>query len=318
MSQKPVLLFVDDEERIVKLLKIMFRAEYEVHTALSGADALAIMETVDVDVIASDQRMPNMTGIELLSQVRERWPSTVRVLLTGYSDLVAIIGAVNEGEVFRFLNKPWNQQELRSVITEAVDVARGQRKLESAIPPVWQAAEPPAGDSFDSQPQFSIGSQLLAIDGVESDRQSVLEMFTRDYNVRGAASIREGLEIVRQEQIGVIVINAELEGTDVSELLAQIADSDPAITVVAMTANPNSDTIIKLINRGKIYRFAIKPLSPNLFRLAVNTAMREHHRRLADPRVIRRRMQRGAEGEDPDNAIYESFVQGLSRFTKVD
>ncbi len=309
MNDKPVLLFVDDEERIVRLLKIMFRGQYEVYTALNAHEALAIMETVPVDVVASDQRMPETTGIQLLAQIRERWPSTVRLLLTGYSDLVAIIGAVNEGEVFRFLNKPWSQSELRSVIAEAVETARSSRVTRQAVEPIWQ------GNKEGSQ--FSIASQLLAIEGCEADRQEVVEMFTYDYRVHAAGTIKEAIRILVQEQVGVIVANSQVDGVDITDLLAEVARIDPAITVVVMTASPQSDTIIKLINSGRIYRFAIKPLSPNLFRLAVNAAMREHHRRLADPRVVRRRMQRDAARESGNDEIYSSFVESLGRFTEV-
>ena len=305
MSEKPVVLFVDDEERIVRLLKIMFRDQYEVHTALSAREALGILETIPVDVLASDQRMPEMTGIQLLAQVRERWPDTVRLLLTGYSDLVAIIGAVNEGEVYRFLNKPWNQSELRAIIAEAAEFARGSRKIRQHVEPIWQ-------DNRD-EAQFSIASQLLAIDGCDADRQELVEMFTLDYRVHPASSIKEAIDIIAREQIGVIVSNAEIDGVNVTNLLAEVARIDPAITVVVLTATPQSDTIIKLINSGKIYRFAIRPLAPNLFRLAVHAAMREHHRSLADPRVGWQRMQTrdseresGSEGEDVDLVVGNS------------
>lgn len=308
MDDKPVVLFVDDEERIVRLLKIMFREQYEVYTALSAREALAILETVTVDVIASDQRMPEVTGIQLLAQVRERWPETVRLLLTGYSDLVAIIGAVNDGEVYRFMNKPWNQAELRAVIAEAIEVARSSRAHRQNIEPVWQGGK--------ETQQFSIASQLLAIDGCASDRQSVVEMFTFDFRVHSASTIKDAIEILGREQIGVIVSSAEVSGMDVTDLLAEVARIDPSITVVVMTENPNTDTIIRLINSGRIYRFAIKPLSPNLFRLAVNAAMREHHRRLADPRVVRRRLQSQAQ-EGGEEEILDSFVKSLSKFTEV-
>ncbi|GLU27937.1 MULTISPECIES: response regulator [Brucella/Ochrobactrum group] len=307
MTSKPVILFVDDEERIVKLLKIMFRNDYEVYTALGANDALAILETKTVDVIISDQRMPDMTGIQLLSQVRERWPNTVRLLLTGYSDLVAIVGAVNEGEVYRFINKPWNQSELRSVIAEAVEYAQESRKLEESIGSVWQN---------DGEPPFSVASQLLAIEGCEADRQDVVEMFTYDYRVHAVASLKDAISVLSQEEIGVIVTNAEVDGVDVTDLLSEIAQFDPAITVVVMTKTPHSDTIIKLINSGKIYRFAMQPLSPNLFRLAVHAAMREHHRRLADPRVVRRRKLRELH-KDGDNDVYTSLVESLRRFTEI-
>lgn len=309
MTEKPVLLFVDDEERIVRLLKMMFREDYEVYTACSAREALAILETVTVDVVASDQRMPEATGIELLAQVRERWPETVRILLTGYSDLVAIIGAVNEGQVYRFINKPWNQTELRAVIAEAGDKAQEARASRKNVGPIWQDDH--------GEPQFSIASQLLAIEGCDSERQEVVEMFTYDYRVHAAASIKEAVNLLLQEQIGVIVTNAKVDGVDMTDLLAEVARIDPAITIVVMTSSPQSDTIIKLINSGRIYRFAIKPLTPNLFRLAVNAAMREHHRRLADPRVVRRRMQRDAARDSGNDEIYQSFVSNLRRFTEV-
>jgi DNA-binding NtrC family response regulator len=310
MTDKPVVLFVDDEERIVRLLKTIFRTQYDVHTALSARDALAILETIPVDVIVSDQRMPEVTGIQLLSQVRERWPETVRLLLTGYSDLVAIIGAVNEGEVYRFLNKPWNQAELRAIVAEAADVSRSSRVTRQSIEPVWQ------GNNAD--PQFSIASQLLTIDGCERDRQEVVEMFTYDYRVHAASTVKDAIQILDHEQIGVIVSSTEVDGVDMTDILAEVTRIDPAITVVVMTSTPQSETIIKLINSSRIYRFAIKPISPNLFRLAVHAAMREHHRRLADPRVIRRRLQRdtaSVSGQDDD--VYSSFVNTLRRFTEV-
>ena len=307
MTDKPVLLFVDDEERIVRLLRMMFRGEYEVHGAHGAAEARAILETTAVDVIVSDQRMPEVTGIELLATVRKRWPATVRILLTGYSDLVAIIGAVNEGEVYQFLNKPWDKTELRAVVAEAVEASRATRRTRKAIEPVWRR------DS--DAPQFSITSQLLTIDGVDSDRREVIEMFTYDYQVHAAASISEALRVLEQEQIGVIVTNAEVDGVDMTDLLCEVARFDPAITVVVMTSEPQSDTVIRLINSGKIYRFAIKPLSPNLFRLAVNAAMREHHRRLADPRIVRIRMRNEALASE--DSAYSAFTDCFSRFTKV-
>jgi DNA-binding NtrC family response regulator len=308
MNDKPVLLFVDDEERIVKLLKIMFRSEYEVYTATSAREALAVLETIPVDVLISDQRMPEMTGIQLLSQVRERWPETVRLLLTGYSDLVAIVGAVNEGEVYRFINKPWNQTELRAVIAEAVDSAQSARTIRQTVAPIW-------GD--DTNTPFSVASQLLAIEGCDADRQEVVEMFSYDYRVHAARSLKEAIDILTHEQIGVIVSNAEVDGVDITDVLAEIGRIDPAITMVVMTEKPSSETIINLINSGRIYRFAMQPLSPNLFRLAVHAAMREHHRRLADPRVVKRRMLLEASKESDSDGMYNSLVQNLRRFTEV-
>ncbi|SNB74598.1 Response regulator receiver domain-containing protein [Arboricoccus pini] len=315
MTQKPTLLFVDDEERVVKLLKIMFRADYQVFTANSGREALAILEAHHIDVIASDQRMPEMLGIELLAQAAKRWPHSVRILLTGYSDLVAIIGAVNEGEVFRFLNKPWNQDELRAVIAEAVQISQRDREaaLAAAASPQGAPAEDVARSS--SQLPLATAAKLLAIDGIASDRQEVVEMFTQDYHVITASTIETALEMIEMHDVGVIVTNSIVDGVDITDMLAAIREQYPAITVVVVTTNPDSDTIIKLINRGQIYRFAMKPLSPNIFRLAVGAAMREYHRRLADIRL-----SPPTPRHDPSavtSGVFESFVRSIARFTKV-
>ena len=123
MSDRARLLFVDDEERIITLMKVIFRAKYEVYGATSGQQALEILHKTPIHVLVCDQRMPGMAGIELLSKARGLSPQTMRILLTGYSDLAAIVGSVNDGEVYRFINKPWNNEVLRTVVGEAAEIA---------------------------------------------------------------------------------------------------------------------------------------------------------------------------------------------------
>src|SRR5262245_50479523 len=103
--QKPTLLFIDDEPRVLTSMRAMFRREYEVLLVNSGPEALALMQKHKVDVIVSDQRMPGMTGVEVLKQVKKLAPNAMRILLTGYADLQAIEASINEGEVFRYLTK---------------------------------------------------------------------------------------------------------------------------------------------------------------------------------------------------------------------
>ncbi|MBC7802286.1 MAG: protein kinase, partial [Candidatus Parcubacteria bacterium] len=121
--RRPAALFVDDEERVLNALSHLFRDLYEIETATSGAQALERMRERRFHVLVSDQRMPEMPGVELLRQAKDAAPGTVRLLLTGYSDLAAIVGSVNEGEVFRFVSKPWQEEDLCATIAEAVDVA---------------------------------------------------------------------------------------------------------------------------------------------------------------------------------------------------
>lgn len=114
------LLLVDDEENIVSALKRALRRDrYDILTANSGPEGLARLAERRVDVIVSDQRMPGMTGVEFLREVRKAHPDTVRIVLSGYTELKSITDAINEGAIYKFLTKPWNDEQLRANIAEA-------------------------------------------------------------------------------------------------------------------------------------------------------------------------------------------------------
>ncbi len=119
-ERERTLLLVDDEEHILSALKRVFRrAGYKLLTAASGTEALRMLAAHPVDVIVSDQRMPGMTGVEFLRQAKELYPDTVRMTLSGYTDLQSIIDAVNEGAVYKFLTKPWDDARLREHVEQA-------------------------------------------------------------------------------------------------------------------------------------------------------------------------------------------------------
>jgi diguanylate cyclase (GGDEF)-like protein/PAS domain S-box-containing protein len=114
------LLLVDDEQNIVSSLKRLLRRDgYHILTANSGAEGLETLAANKVDVIISDQRMPGMTGVEFLRNVKEAYPETVRMVLSGYTELNSVTDAINEGAVFRFLTKPWDDEKLRENIKDA-------------------------------------------------------------------------------------------------------------------------------------------------------------------------------------------------------
>jgi len=115
------VLFVDDEVNILKSLARLFRAEpVRVLTASSAPEALALLGSEPVQVVVSDQRMPGTTGVKLLAQMRERRPDVVRILLTGHTEIGVAIEAINHGEIFRLLTKPWNDDELRATVRQAL------------------------------------------------------------------------------------------------------------------------------------------------------------------------------------------------------
>ncbi|MEJ6982349.1 response regulator [Pedobacter sp. P351] len=121
-ENKITILYVDDEENNLISFKANFRIKYNVFVAISGDDAMKIIENKHVDIIITDQRMPNMTGVEFLEKVLEIKPDPMRILLTGYADMSAVVDAVNKGKIFHYLSKPWNEEELDMTINRAYEV----------------------------------------------------------------------------------------------------------------------------------------------------------------------------------------------------
>lgn len=128
-EKKIIILYVDDEENNLISFKATFRIKYKVLTALSGEEAMKILETTKVDIIITDQRMPNMTGVEFLEKVLEKYPDPMRILLTGYADMNAVIDAVNKGKIFHYLAKPWDEDELDMTIVRAYETFLEKEKI---------------------------------------------------------------------------------------------------------------------------------------------------------------------------------------------
>lgn len=141
-TNKARVLFVDDEKRVLNSMRGMFRRDFDLFLATEGATALQIAAETPIDVIVADQRMPGMTGIEVLGKVKEMSPNTIRILLTGYADPGAVEGSINVGEVFRFLGKPCPPKLLRETLNLAIDATRGVRSAASQVPDAENPARP--------------------------------------------------------------------------------------------------------------------------------------------------------------------------------
>jgi len=118
-AQKHSLLLVDDEPDILFSLKNLLRREFELHTAESAQQALQILAGHPIDVIMTDQRMPDMTGVEMLCAVKSRYPEAIRIVFTGYADLRAVIEGVNRGGLHHYITKPWDPDEMLDMLREA-------------------------------------------------------------------------------------------------------------------------------------------------------------------------------------------------------
>jgi response regulator RpfG family c-di-GMP phosphodiesterase len=128
LATKSVVLLVDDEESILNSLRRLLRGQpYDVVLATSGAQALEIMATRPIDLVMSDARMPGMDGATLLAEVHRLYPATSRILLTGYADLTTIIKAINDGQIHRYISKPWNDEELQLVLQQTLEHQRLER-----------------------------------------------------------------------------------------------------------------------------------------------------------------------------------------------
>jgi DNA-binding NtrC family response regulator len=113
------VLLVDDEPDILLSLKGLLRREFELFTADNARDALSILAERPIHVVMTDQRMPGMTGVELLGQVKARYPDTIRIVFTGYADIKAVVDGINNGGLYRYLTKPWDPDDLIALLHDA-------------------------------------------------------------------------------------------------------------------------------------------------------------------------------------------------------
>ncbi len=115
------VILVDDEENVLKALKRALSTEsYDIETYSNGADVLARAKEVSFDLVVSDYRMPGLDGVALLSELKKLQPDAMRLILSGYSDLDALLGAINQAEIYRFISKPWRDVELKAALAQGL------------------------------------------------------------------------------------------------------------------------------------------------------------------------------------------------------
>lgn len=122
IENKIAVLYVDDEENNLISFKATFRLKYKIYTAINGPTAIDIVKNNHIDIIITDQRMPEMTGVAFLEEIIKINPDPMRILLTGYADMAAVVDAVNKGKIYHYLSKPWNEQELDETIQRAYEI----------------------------------------------------------------------------------------------------------------------------------------------------------------------------------------------------
>lgn len=281
-GKKAKLLFVDDEERILNALRSVFRSQYNVFTASSGPEAMEFMKRFNPHVVISDQRMPEMTGVEFLRQVKDIAPHTVRILLTGYSDLASIVGSINDGEVFRFVSKPWDNTEIQKTISEAAAIAL--ELADMATSPVILPEKLDCG--------------VLVIESAQSVFRATNELIGGVCPVLHAPDIDRALLLLQEHEIAVIVADIG-RGDEKSLATFKLLKQDhPEILAIVMTEASDSELVIDLINQAQVFRFLSKPLNLKLLQQHVQAALARYQSFRKAPKLLKQHRVAAARSSD--------------------
>lgn len=299
-KRKGTVLCVDDEPNILRALFWLLRKDFQVVTAESGAEGLEIIRKGDFDVVISDNRMPGMNGVDFLGQVKTLAPRAMRILLTGYSDMQAVIQSVNHSEVFRFVSKPWDVVELPRLVAQATEIARRQ---EIAFSPGATPHPEVAGTRL---------PKILVLDEDEATH-SVVEMSTGDLaQILHVTSPVDAFKMLEEEEVGIILSERSLGTMDLTHLLCLLKRKHPQIVSIVVTESEDSNLICRMINQGQIHRFIPKPLKAGNLRLAIKSAIAKRTELLNTPQLVERH-QVGAlsiqETDDLQKSLYAEATQ---------
>lgn len=270
------VLCVDDEPSILRSLQWLLKKEFEVTIAASGQEALEMLRHQDFDVIMSDQRMPGMMGSEFLREARKISPRSMRILLTGYSDLQAILRSVNDGEVFRFVNKPWNIKELPKIIADAATISRSHPG-EVVLPDSEEGGELDTGEE-----------SILLIDDDPNMSQLISEAVGAEVKITQASTLAEAVAAFDDQNVGIILSDTRVANFDTTTMLKILKQEHPDIVTVVYTATADAVDVITLINQGQIFRFIPKPVRAVTLKQALMAAALKRRQLRASPNSAKR------------------------------
>lgn len=256
---KPRILLVDDEERILRSLGMLLRMHYQVFATSDGHEALDILRREKIHVLISDQRMPVMTGTELLRQAREIAPDTIRILLTGYADADAAVAAVNEGEIFRYINKPWGPKELRDTIAQAVGIAQ-QLDIPADLAPAIK------------EPRLT----CLVLDQDVATYEAVKEVLVPAHDVIWRRTLDGALDVLTRTRVAILVTELSLGDEDLSAMLKTLKQEHPDLLTIILTCFKDTSRLVELINQAQIYRYLPKPLRKGLLGHNIESTLRRY------------------------------------------
>lgn len=297
MNSKPRILLVDDEERILRTLTMLLRMQYQVFSTTDGHEALKILQQEKINVLISDQRMPTMIGTELLEKAKNLSPNTVRILLTGYADVEAAMDSVNDGEIFRYINKPWGPKELRDTVADAVNIAA---KLEKVNVPSFPVPVP------------AKGLTCLVLDEDVAVFETVKELMGTQHNVLWRTSIASALTVLATQPVAVLVTELQLADGDASIMIKTLKREYPDLLTIINTCFKDTQRVASLINQAQVYRYLPKPLRKGLLAKSLESTL-ARYKQLQDVPVLKEAIKLEQSTDIQENVVSSKIADYLSR-----
>lgn len=292
-TKKPRVLCVDDEPSVLRALTWLLKSRFEVSSTTDTQEGLSLLRKNAFEVVISDQRMPGMTGTEFLQRAKIESPNTMRLLLTGYSDYADILGSVNDSEVFRFINKPWDNQQLLETVNFAASVAQ------DAPLPGAESATP-----LDDEDSLSgTGNEVvMLLDPDPAMERQLREALGDEVLLLWARDVTEAVGMLTRHKVAVLMAETAVGANPTLDLIRAVKRSLPEVVVLMLSAERDSVTIGRLINEGQIFRFIGKPVGPGYARRMVRSALAKHRDLLARPLYIARHAVQRSDDEDFERA----------------
>jgi DNA-binding NtrC family response regulator len=282
-SARPSLLFVDDERAILTALRVVFRGAYDVSVTTDGHEAVALLGQRHFDVVVCDQRMPTLTGVEVLRRARDVSPATIRILLTGYADTDAILGAINDVEVHRFLQKPWDNAEIKRVVDEAITLGR-----RVGTPPAGASGAASGGSvaGAATAPDAMPDAALLVIDPDPTLGRQLRAELGADIELLDASSVDDAFHWLGRRAVGLLVCSIDVQSDADIEFMRVLKLHYPGILVIAVCDSVDTLRLIELINFVKIFRYVRRPVNTKLLAHYVHSARRVLASTQAHPELL--------------------------------
>ena len=298
---KTQILLLHSEQNTLDKLVTGFNDRYTVHCATSGSEALNTLGDTSIDVLVTAQELPGMSGLDALREARKRSPDTLGILLAG-NDGEGVEALVGANEVFQVVRGGVTPESLRALIDNATRQSRLMALTESANDTTADMDTPaehivmetsengssiitdatgrmPALKPDAVAPEANVGSRAVDVLVLSKDEEflaTVRESARGMHNIIHANTLAQADQAVRDQKVGVAVIDAAMVGDNVEKMTLHLRTNSPRLVSIVAGRRDDGEMLMDLINRGKVYRFLLKPVSPGRARLAIEASAKHH------------------------------------------